>query len=65
MRDLFIRYWRKVAETFKGNDNVIAYELMNEPWPGDHFANPLVMIPGLSERLHMQHAYDLISQEIR
>ena len=38
---------------------------MNEPWPGDQYSNPLVMIPGLSEILHMQHAYDIISAQIR
>jgi len=25
MRDLFIKYWKKVAETFKNNSFVIAY----------------------------------------
>lgn len=29
MRDLFIKYWKKVAETFKDSENVIAYELIN------------------------------------
>lgn len=38
---------------------------MNEPWPGDPYLNPLVMIPGLSELIHMQEAYDIISHNIR
>ena len=29
MRDLFTKYWVKVAETFKSSDYVIAYELVN------------------------------------
>jgi len=61
LRDLFINYWKKVAETFKGSEYVIAYELMNEPWPGDLFRNPLVMVPGLSELINLQPAYDIIS----
>jgi aryl-phospho-beta-D-glucosidase BglC (GH1 family) len=65
MRDLFINYWRKVAETFKGSEYVIAYELINEPWPGDQYLNPLVMIPGLSESINMQDAYDIIALKIR
>ena len=44
----------KVAQTFKNSEYVVAYELMNEPWPGDPFLNPLVMVPGLSEIIHMQ-----------
>jgi len=45
---MFIRYWIKVAQAFKTSKKVIAYELINEPWPGDQYRNPLVMIPGLS-----------------
>ncbi|MEV3976991.1 cellulase family glycosylhydrolase, partial [Streptomyces sp. NPDC050698] len=26
--------WRAVAERFAGNDTVVAYDLMNEPWGG-------------------------------
>lgn len=44
----FATYWKKVAAAFKGNKYVIAYELMNEPWPGNMYENPLVMVPGLS-----------------
>ena len=65
MRDLFINYWKQVARTFKNSSYVIAYEIMNEPWPGDHFKDPLVMVPGLSELINMQPAYDIIATEIR
>lgn len=34
---------------------------MNEPWPGDQYRDPLVMVPGLSEIINMQQAYDIIS----
>lgn len=29
MRDMFVAYWKKVAEAFKGSEYVIAYELIN------------------------------------
>jgi hypothetical protein len=38
---------------------------VNEPWPGDQYINPLVMVPGLSETIDMQHAYDIIADNIR
>lgn len=44
---------------------MIGLELINEPWPGNLYENPLVMVPGLSEKFHLQHAYDYLSQEIR
>ena len=54
-----------MAEAFKDNPYVIAYELINEPWPGNLYRNPLVMVPGPSDYILMQHAYDYLSHEIR
>jgi endoglycosylceramidase len=34
LQDRFAAAWRHVAERFRGNANVLGYELMNEPWPG-------------------------------
>lgn len=44
---------------------MIAYELMNEPWPGNMYDNPLVMVPGLSETFHLQEMYDRLAEAIR
>ena len=38
---------------------------MNEPWPGNLYEDPLVMVPGLSEKAHLQRAYDFLSTQIR
>lgn len=35
LQDHYIAAWQKVAERFKDNPNVIAYDLMNEPHAGD------------------------------
>lgn len=61
----FENYWKQVAQAFKGNRYVIGYELMNEPWPGDMYENPLVMVPTLSEKYNLQRAYDRIATAIR
>lgn len=63
--DRFETYWSTVAAAFKDNKFVIGYEIMNEPWPGDLYKNPLVMVPGFTEYLNMQNAYDRISAAIR
>jgi len=44
----FIQYWKKVASTFKGNPYVIAYELINEPWIGNVWRNPLLIVPSMA-----------------
>jgi endoglycosylceramidase len=39
-------FWTHVAEEFKDNEFVLGYELINEPWAGDVFAHPSLLIPG-------------------
>src|SRR5207237_10917064 len=34
LQDRYAAAWRHVAERFRGNADVLGYELMNEPWPG-------------------------------
>ncbi len=39
-------FWVEVANRFKGKSNVLGYELMNEPFAGNIYTNPLRGIPG-------------------
>ena len=34
LQDRYAAAWRHVAERFRRDDNVMGYDLMNEPWPG-------------------------------
>ena len=43
LQDRYAAAWRHVADRFKDNDNVLGYDLLNEPWPGSTWqecANP-------------------------
>ncbi len=64
-QDLFVRYWEKVASKFSNNQWVLAYELLNEPFPGNLYKNPLVGIPGIAEHAHLQALYDRLNNAIR
>jgi len=57
----FNDYWRKIAETFVGNPYIIAYELINEPFIGNFWRNPFLVIPSMGERLKLQNFYDKLS----
>lgn len=47
LTDYFAQFWRYIAENFKDNDNILGYELLNEPWGGDIYTNPLEdVMPG-------------------
>ncbi|KAL4454599.1 hypothetical protein ABPG74_021804 [Tetrahymena malaccensis] len=63
--DLMARFWGKVAQTFKGNPYVLGYELINEPFAGNVFKNPLLLIPGYADKNRLQGAYERVAQEIR
>lgn len=39
-------YWVKLATEFKETEHVLGYELINEPWAGDVFAHPALLVPG-------------------
>ena len=34
LQDSYAAAWRHVAERFKGDQHVLGYDLLNEPWPG-------------------------------
>ena len=43
LQDSYAAAWRHVAERFRGNTDVLGYDLLNEPWPGSTWqtcANP-------------------------
>lgn len=39
LRDAFAAQWAKIASIFKNSNNLLGYDLLNEPWPGDTYSN--------------------------
>jgi len=65
IQDSFAAFWRKVAENFASNDNVIGYEIINEPWSGNLWSNPLRMVPMWADYFNLQPMYDRVNNYIR
>lgn len=66
LRDSWAGFWSVVSETMSDlGSAVLGYELINEPWAGDAVQDPLIMIPGVADRLFLQPAYDVLSTAIR
>lgn len=62
----FAEYWKYVANYFKNDRNVIAYELLNEPWPGRYLLNPRFLISsGYADRNILAPFYEYVTSEIR
>lgn len=41
------------------------YELINEPWAGNYFANPTLFVPGVAGAKNLQPMYEKIAKAIR
>lgn len=65
LRTRFADYWGKVAETFSASTAVIGYELMNEPWAGNIYDEPALLVPGVADRQKLQPMYDEVNEAIR
>lgn len=64
----FLEFWTRVAKRFRQPDvspHILAYELINEPWLGDIYANVSLLIPGEADRTNLQPFYDTVSESLR
>ncbi|KAJ3197631.1 hypothetical protein HK101_002059 [Irineochytrium annulatum] len=65
LRDSFVNYWKQVAQAFLPFDNILGYDLMNEPFAGNAIADPGLLVPGVADKLNLQPFYDAAAQGIR
>jgi endoglycosylceramidase len=63
--DYFVQYWSIIASRFSGNNAILGYELLNEPWAGDIYANPLLLLPGFAGHFNLMKLYDKTHESIR
>jgi endoglycosylceramidase len=64
MRDHFAKFWSKISSSFK-NKAILGYELINEPWVGNPYQKPSLLLPGIAGKENLQPFYDIISTSIR
>ncbi|EWC43853.1 hypothetical protein DRE_07297 [Drechslerella stenobrocha 248] len=63
--DTWAAYWKVLATEYGTLPGVMGYDLMNEPWVGDHMANPLLLIPGVADRVNMEALWNKGNTAIR
>eukprot|EP01102_Stenamoeba_stenopodia_P003368 TRINITY_DN1333_c0_g1_i5.p1 TRINITY_DN1333_c0_g1~~TRINITY_DN1333_c0_g1_i5.p1 ORF type:complete len:544 (-),score=80.71 TRINITY_DN1333_c0_g1_i5:434-1996(-) len=61
----FANFWKVVATTFSTQSNVIGYELINEPWAGDIYADPELLIPEYVNHKNLEPFYQMLASSIR
>uniref|UniRef100_A0A6C0JCS3 Glycoside hydrolase family 5 domain-containing protein n=1 Tax=viral metagenome TaxID=1070528 RepID=A0A6C0JCS3_9ZZZZ len=64
IKDKFIDFWRIIANRFKNHKNCIGYELINEPWAGDVFKYPELLVPKIADKKNLEPFYNDIVQGI-
>mmetsp|Transcript_69703 Transcript_69703/g.167327 ORF Transcript_69703/g.167327 Transcript_69703/m.167327 type:complete len:530 (-) Transcript_69703:13-1602(-) len=58
-------FWAKVAETYGKSPELLGYNLINEPFVGNPYEDPLLLIPNVGDRLRLQPAYDILNSHLR
>eukprot|EP00051_Salpingoeca_urceolata_P029767 m.7315 g.7315 ORF g.7315 m.7315 type:complete len:503 (+) comp2893_c0_seq2:2-1510(+) len=64
MQDALADFWAHTATEFRDTD-IIGYELINEPWAGDVFADPLLFLPGQAGKINLAPMYEELSAALR
>ncbi len=64
MQKDFTEFWRKTASYYKDYP-ILGYEIINEPWAGDIYSDPALLLPGHAGSKNLLPLYDTISAVIR
>uniref|UniRef100_A0A7S0EH12 Glycoside hydrolase family 5 domain-containing protein n=1 Tax=Hanusia phi TaxID=3032 RepID=A0A7S0EH12_9CRYP len=62
--DAWANMWATVAAAFKDEPYVLGIELVNEPWCGNIFHNPLLLVPEVADEYNLQRVYDRLATAI-
>ena len=65
MLDDLVAFWAKSADFWKTEPGIIGYELINEPFAGDFYKDPTILLPGNAGSKNLARMYDTISAAVR
>ena len=63
--DSFAAYWKKLASEYVYTTNVVGYNLLNEPWVGDTWADPTLLVPGVADHKVLEGLWNRATKQIR
>jgi len=64
-QDSYIKFWSRITQEFSSFSSVLGYELINEPWAGDIYADPTIIIPENADRRNLFPLYQKLHTAIR
>ncbi|KAF9543210.1 hypothetical protein EC957_001085 [Mortierella hygrophila] len=63
--DAWAAYWKVLAQRYMQFPSILGYNLMNEPWVGDHMADPTLLVPGKADHRTMEPLWNKGTDYIR
>ncbi|KJZ70933.1 hypothetical protein HIM_09684 [Hirsutella minnesotensis 3608] len=63
--DAFASFWKRLASEYVDTPNIVGYNLLNEPWVGDTWADPTLLVPGVADHKAMEGLWNRASKQIR
>lgn len=63
--DAFAAYWKKLASGYALSTNIVGYNLFNEPWAGDTYADPTLLVPGVADHKVLEGLWNRAATQIR
>mmetsp|Transcript_40424 Transcript_40424/g.65142 ORF Transcript_40424/g.65142 Transcript_40424/m.65142 type:complete len:545 (+) Transcript_40424:244-1878(+) len=57
--------WAAISKHFRDHPGVIAYEMLNEPWPGDTIKNPNILVQGTADLENLVPFFQAVEKTIR
>jgi endoglycosylceramidase len=63
--DAMAQFWGAVAQRFQNNTYVLGYELLNEPFAGDIYRDPGLLLPGVTDARYLLPLYQKMHTAIR
>jgi endoglycosylceramidase len=64
-QDYLSEFWSIISSSMSNLTSVLGYEFINEPWAGNIFSKPDLLIPGIAGRDNLLPMYDNLSKAIR
>jgi endoglycosylceramidase len=58
-------FWQAAAKELVGAGGILGYEIMNEPFAGDYYADPTIMVPGVAGARNLEPMHDMVADAIR
>ena len=63
--DLFIDFWIKSLQLWNNNTFILGYEIINEPFIGNFYKNPLLFSSKIAGKINLMPFYNKISNAVR